>query len=32
MIAAIFSARNGQEVHLFEKIEKLGKKIYITGK
>lgn len=32
MIAAIFSARNGQEVHLFEKNEKLGKKIYITGK
>lgn len=32
MIAAIFSARNGQEVQLFEKNEKLGKKIYITGK
>lgn len=32
MIAAIFSVRNGQEVQLFEKNEKLGKKIYITGK
>ena len=32
MIAAIFSARNGNEVHIFEKNAKLGKKIYITGK
>lgn len=32
MAAAIFSARNGHEVHLYEKNEKLGKKIYITGK
>lgn len=32
MAAAIFSARNGNEVHLYEKNEKLGKKIYITGK
>lgn len=32
MAAAVFSARNGQEVHLYEQNEKLGKKIYITGK
>lgn len=32
MMAAIFAAYNGNEVHLFEKNEKLGKKIYITGK
>lgn len=32
MTAAIFAARNGQEVHLFEKNEKLGKKLFITGK
>ena len=32
MFAAIAAAENGQEVHLFEKNEKLGKKIYITGK
>lgn len=32
MYAAIFAARNGHEVELFEKNEKLGKKIYITGK
>lgn len=32
MMAAIFAARNGHDVHLFEKNEKLGKKIYITGK
>jgi len=32
MMAAVFSARNGHEVHLFEKNEKLGKKLYITGK
>lgn len=32
MAAAIFAARNGNEVHLYEKNEKLGKKIYITGK
>lgn len=32
MFAAIFAAYNGNEVHLFEKNEKLGKKIYITGK
>ena len=32
MFAAVFAAYNGNEVHLFEKNEKLGKKIYITGK
>jgi hypothetical protein len=32
MIAAIAAGYNGNEVHLFEKNEKLGKKLYITGK
>lgn len=32
MFAAIFAARNNHEVHIFEKNEKFGKKIYITGK
>lgn len=32
MLASVFAARNGHEVHLFEKNEKLGKKLYITGK
>ncbi|MDD3404355.1 MAG: NAD(P)/FAD-dependent oxidoreductase [Hespellia sp.] len=32
MMAAIVSARNGHEVHLYEKNEKLGKKLFITGK
>jgi len=32
MIAAIFAARNGARVTLFEKNEKLGRKLYITGK
>ena len=32
MMAAVFAAKNGAEVDLFEKNEKLGKKIYITGK
>ena len=32
MAASIFAARNGHEVHLFEKNEKLGKKLFITGK
>lgn len=32
MFAAIHAAYNGNEVHLFEKNEKLGKKVYITGK
>ena len=32
MLAAIVAARNGHNVDLFEKNEKLGKKLYITGK
>lgn len=32
MMAAIVAARNGHKVQLFEKNEKLGKKVYITGK
>lgn len=32
MMAAVHAARMGHEVHLFEKNEKLGKKLYITGK
>ena len=32
MMAAIWAARQGADVILFEKNEKLGKKIYITGK
>ncbi len=36
MMAAVMAAENGRalgaEVHVFEKNEKLGKKIYITGK
>lgn len=32
MMAAIAAARNGSQVTLYEKNEKLGKKLYITGK
>lgn len=32
MIAAGTAAKNGHEVHLFEKNSMLGKKLYITGK
>lgn len=32
MFASIFAAQNGNEVHVFEKNEKLGKKLFITGK
>lgn len=32
MFAAIFAARKGNEVILLEKNDKLGKKLYITGK
>ena len=32
MMAAIGAATCGHEVHIYEKNEKLGKKIYITGK
>ena len=32
MMAAVTAARQGDEVSLFEKNEKLGKKLFITGK
>lgn len=32
MMAAVFAARGGRKVHVFEKNEKLGKKLFITGK
>ena len=32
MAAAVSGAKNGHQVHIYEKNEKLGKKIYITGK
>lgn len=32
MMSSIFAARQGAEVHVYEKNEKLGKKLYITGK
>ena len=32
LMAAYTAARNGNQVTLFEKNEKSGKKIYITGK
>lgn len=32
MLASILAARRGLEVHVYEKNEKLGKKLYITGK
>lgn len=32
MAAAVFAAEKGCQVHLFEKNEKLGKKLFITGK
>lgn len=32
MIAAIYAAKDGHDVTLYEKNEKLGKKLYITGK
>lgn len=32
MMAAVFAARNGKEVILLEQNEKLGKKLFITGK
>lgn len=32
MIAAVYAAKSGHTVELFEKNEKLGKKIFITGK
>ena len=32
MMAAIWAARSGAKVTLYEKNEKLGKKVFITGK
>ena len=32
MAGAVFAAEKGSEVHAFEKNEKLGKKLFITGK
>lgn len=32
MFASIFAAERGHEVHVYEKNEKLGKKLFITGK
>ncbi len=32
MFASVFAAQNGHEVHVYEKNEKLGKKLFITGK
>ena len=32
MMAAVAAAGNGHETELFEKNEKLGKKLFITGK
>ena len=32
MMAGIAAADNGNEVYLYEKNEKLGKKLFITGK
>ena len=32
MFASVFLAEKGHQVHVFEKNEKLGKKLFITGK
>ena len=32
MMAGVFAARNHHEVHILEKNERLGKKVFITGK
>lgn len=32
MLAGVYAARKGHDVHIIEKNEKLGKKLYITGK
>lgn len=32
MMASVFAAENGMEVHVYEQNEKLGKKLFITGK
>ena len=32
MLAAVYAARNGHQVHIYEKNAKLGRKLFITGK
>lgn len=32
MLASVYAARQGMDVHVFEQNEKLGKKLFITGK
>lgn len=32
MLASVYGAKQGMEVHVFEQNEKLGKKLFITGK
>ena len=32
MFASVFAARGGHEVHVFEKNDRLGRKLFITGK
>ena len=32
MLCGVYAARNGHDVHILEKNEKLGKKLFITGK
>ena len=32
MMASVFASEAGHEVHVFEQNEKLGKKLFITGK
>ena len=32
MFASVFAARSGHEVHVFEKNDRLGRKLFITGK
>ena len=32
MFSAVWAARNGHDVSIYEKNEKLGKKLFITGK
>ena len=32
MMASVIAAENGMEVHVYEQNEKLGKKLFITGK
>ena len=32
MLCGVYAARRGHQVHILEKNEKLGKKLFITGK